>query len=177
MAVKGQTGSGVRPEQASSKRAHSETMLTASLYTNIAFFILFQHSFSVLSNEVSAIPSAAAATAVDVFGNASHASQLDKLSSSPLVHDDPSVLAAVAPGPGGVSEVDSGGGSIAGGHQRLPVFPERTDAVYFVVAVVGGAKVWGRMLGKTLLDLGPPFNNPHGPPLRPIYVDMPKNGR
>lgn len=148
-------------------------MLTASLYTNIAFFILFQHSFSVLSNEVSAIPSAA----VDVFGNASHASQLDKLSSSTLVHDDPSVLAAVAPGPGGVSEVDSGGGSIAGGHQRLPVFPERTDTVYFVVAVVGGAKVWGRMLGKTLLDLGPPFNNPHGPPLRPIYVDMPKNGR
>lgn len=139
---------------------HSETMLTASLYTKIAFFILFQHYFSVLSNEVSAIPSAVE----DVFSNASNASQLDNVSPN-LVHDDPSVAAA----PLGVSEVD--------GHQRLPVFPERQDAVYFVVAVVGGAKAWGRMLGKTLLDLGPPFNNPQGPPLRPIYVDMPKNGR
>lgn len=145
-------------------------MLTTSLYTNIAFFILFKHYFSVLSNEVSAIPSAVAA-AEDVFGNASQASQLDRLL---LVHDDP-LLETAASGAAsvGLSQVDGG----AGGHQRLPVFPERTDAVYFVVAVVGGAKMWGRMLAKTLLDLGPPFNSPHGPPLRPIYVDMPSNGR
>lgn len=143
-------------------------MLTTSLYTNIAFLILFQHYFSVLSNEVSAIQSAVAA-AEDVFGNASQASQLDRLL---LVHDDPSSLGTAASV--GLSQVDGGAG---GHHQRLPVFPERTDAVYFVVAVVGGAKMWGRMLAKTLLDLGPPFNSPHGPPLRPIYVDMPSNGR
>lgn len=87
-----------------------------------------------------------------------------------LVHDDPSVASV------GHSEVD-GAAAGSGIGQRLPVFPERTDAVYFVVAVVGGAKMWGRMLAKTLQDLGPPFNNPHGPPLRPIYVDMPQNGR
>lgn len=121
-------------------------MLTASLYTNLVFFILFQYYFSVLSNEVNA--AAAATTSDHVFGNASSsASQSDA--------------------------VDGGGGGVG----RLPVFPERTDAVYFLVAVVGGAKMWGRMLAKTLQDLGPPFNNPHGPPLRPIYLDMPQNGR
>lgn len=127
---------------------HSETMLTSSLYTNIAFFILFQHYFSVLSNEVSVIQNATD----DVFG---HASQFGD-----AAHDDDP----------GVSEID-------GIHQQMPVFPERRDAVYFVVAVAGGAKTWGRLLAKTLLDLGPPFNNPQGPPLRPIYVDMPQNGR
>ena len=106
-----------------------------------------------------------------------NASRLGEVNEFPLVHDEPLEDVENAPlagGAGGVSGVDGGGGV---GHPRLPVFPERTDAVYFVVAVVGGAKVWGRMLAKTLLDLGPPFNNPHGPPLRPIYVDMPQNGR
>lgn len=118
-------------------------MLTASLYTNLVFFILFQHYFSVLSNEVNAAGTTSASD--DVFGNvSSSASQSD---------------------------------AVDGGAGRLPVFPERTDAVYFLVAVVGGAKMWGRMLAKTLQDLGPPFNNPHGPPLRPIYLDMPQNGR
>lgn len=59
----------------------------------------------------------------------------------------------------------------------LPIFPERSDAVYFVVAVSGGAKNWGRTLARTLLDMGPPFSNPQGPPLRPIYVDLPPSGR
>lgn len=59
----------------------------------------------------------------------------------------------------------------------LPIFPERPDAVYFVVAVSGGAKVWGRTLARTLLDMGAPFSNPQGPPLRPIYVDLPSSGR
>ena len=59
----------------------------------------------------------------------------------------------------------------------LPIFPERTDAVYFVVAVSGGAKTWGRTLARTLLDMGAPFSNPQGPPLRPIYVDLPSSGR
>lgn len=60
---------------------------------------------------------------------------------------------------------------------ELPIFPERPDAVYFVVAVSGGAKSWGRALARTLLDMGPPFSNPQGPPLRPIYVDLPISGR
>lgn len=59
----------------------------------------------------------------------------------------------------------------------MPIFPERPDAVYFVVAVSGGAKSWGRALARTLLDMGPPFSDPQGPPLRPIYVDMPASGR
>lgn len=60
---------------------------------------------------------------------------------------------------------------------ELPIFPERPDAVYFVVAVSGGAKSWGRALARTLLDMGAPFSNPQGPPLRPIYVDLPTSGR
>lgn len=60
---------------------------------------------------------------------------------------------------------------------ELPIFPERTDVVYFVVAVAGGAKSWGRTLARTLLDMGAPFSNPQGPPLRPIYVDLPASGR
>lgn len=139
---------------------HSETMLTTSLYTNIAFLILLQHYFSVLSNEVSAIQSA---------GDYGH-------NASQLVHDGPADAAIAAGYQLGVREM-GGGATGVGGSQRLPVFPERTDAVYFIVAVVGGAKTWGRMLAKTLLDLGPPFNNPQGPPLRPIYLDMPQNGR
>lgn len=59
----------------------------------------------------------------------------------------------------------------------LPIFPERPDAVYFVVAVAGGAKTWGRTLARTLLDMGAPFSSPQGPPLRPIYVDLPSSGR
>lgn len=58
-----------------------------------------------------------------------------------------------------------------------PIFPERTDAVYFVVAVSGGIKNWGRVLARTLLDMGDVFSSPNGPPLRPIYVDLPANGR
>jgi hypothetical protein len=60
---------------------------------------------------------------------------------------------------------------------NLPVFPERPDAVYFIVAVKGGAKTWSRTLARTLLDMGPPFGSPQGPPLRPIYVDLPQNGK
>lgn len=59
----------------------------------------------------------------------------------------------------------------------LPIFPERSDAVYFVVAVAGGAKTWGRTLARTLLDMEAPFSSPLGPPLRPIYVDLPSSGR
>ncbi|KAL7022948.1 hypothetical protein ACKWTF_012435 [Chironomus riparius] len=60
---------------------------------------------------------------------------------------------------------------------NYPIFPERTDAVYFVVAVSGGIKNWGRVLARTLLDMGDVFSSPTGPPLRPIYVDLPANGR
>lgn len=63
----------------------------------------------------------------------------------------------------------------AGG--RLPEFPQRPDAVYFVVAVTGGAKIWSRTLARTLIDMGSPFASPQGPPLRPLYVDIPPNGR
>lgn len=60
---------------------------------------------------------------------------------------------------------------------NLPVFPERADAVYFVVAVTGGGKSWGRALAKTIIDMGEPFDDPQGPPLRPIYVDLPASER
>lgn len=59
----------------------------------------------------------------------------------------------------------------------LPVFPERSDVVYFIVAVPGGAKSWGNTLARTLLDMGPPFESPQGPPLRPLFVDLPQKGR
>lgn len=68
-------------------------------------------------------------------------------------------------------------GSQSSDSSNLPVFPERPDAVYFIVAVVGGAKTWGRTLARTLLDMGQPFESPQGPPLRPLYVDLPQNGR
>lgn len=60
---------------------------------------------------------------------------------------------------------------------RLPEFPQRNDAVYFIVAVVGGAKIWSRTLARTLIEMGPPFGSPQGPPLRPLYIDLPANGR
>lgn len=60
---------------------------------------------------------------------------------------------------------------------RLPEFPQRSDAVYFIVAVSGGAKIWSRTLARTLIDMGPPFGSPQGPPLRPLYIDLPANGR
>lgn len=60
---------------------------------------------------------------------------------------------------------------------KMPEFPQRQDAVYFIVAVAGGAKLWGRTLARTLIDMGEPFASPQGPPLRPIYVDIPPNGR
>ncbi|KAG4073833.1 hypothetical protein HA402_014038 [Bradysia odoriphaga] len=59
----------------------------------------------------------------------------------------------------------------------LPEFPQRPDSVYFVVAVAGGAKVWGRTLARALLDMGHPFTSPQGPPLRPLYIDLPPHGR
>ncbi|XP_053686430.1 uncharacterized protein LOC128735972 [Sabethes cyaneus] len=61
--------------------------------------------------------------------------------------------------------------------ESQPIFPERSDAVYFVIALHGGSKVWSRTLARTLLDLGVPFSNPQGPPLRPIILDLPPNGR
>lgn len=67
--------------------------------------------------------------------------------------------------------------SFTGQPGELPIFPERNDAVYFVVAVSGGAKSWGRTLARALLDMGAPFSSPQGPPLRPIYVDLPASGR
>lgn len=72
------------------------------------------------------------------------------------------------------SSISFAAGQSAG---ELPIFPERADAVYFVVAVSGGAKSWGRALARTLLDMGAPFSSPQGPPLRPIYVDLPSSGR
>jgi hypothetical protein len=45
---------------------------------------------------------------------------------------------------------------------NLPIFPERNDAVYFVVAVAGGFKSWGRIMARTLLDMGDMFGSPLG---------------
>lgn len=60
---------------------------------------------------------------------------------------------------------------------RLPEFPHRSDAVYFIIAVSGGAKIWARTLARTLIEMGAPFDSPQGPPLRPLYIDLPANGR
>lgn len=61
---------------------------------------------------------------------------------------------------------------------QLELMKPRPDAVYFIVAVIGGAKIWGRTLARTLHEMGPPFSgDPLGSPLRPIYVDLPTNGR
>ena len=113
-----------------------------AVYTQIAFFILLQNDFSVLSYDLLLLTNSTTL-------NGSSGPHAQALVASPQD-------SASAP---------------------LPVFPERPDAVYFVVAVVGGGKLWGRTLAKTLLDLGAPFNNPQGPPLRPIFVDLPQNGR
>lgn len=75
---------------------------------------------------------------------------------------------------GSSSPSSTGAGSSAG---LQPVFPERSDAAYFIVAINGGAKRWSRILAKTLMDMGPPIGSPLGPPLRPIYVDLPTTGR
>lgn len=79
------------------------------------------------------------------------------------------------PSSGPASSASGSVGISAAGLQ--PVFPERSDAAYFIVAVNGGAKVWSRILAKTLMDMGPPIGSPLGPPLRPIYVDLPSSGR
>lgn len=61
---------------------------------------------------------------------------------------------------------------------QLDLMKPRPDAVYFIVAVIGGAKIWARTLARTLHEMGPPFSgDPLGSPLRPIYVDLPTNGR
>lgn len=52
------------------------------------------------------------------------------------------------------------------------------NAIYFVVAVMGGAKIWSRTLSRTLSDMGTSFDKSTlGTPLKPIYVDLPANGR
>lgn len=69
-------------------------------------------------------------------------------------------------------------GDIVNDPHQADLMKPRSDAVYFVVAVIGGAKVWARTLARTLHELGPPFSgDPLGSPLRPIYVDLPTNGR
>lgn len=61
---------------------------------------------------------------------------------------------------------------------QLELSKPRSDAVYFIVAVIGGAKLWARSLARTLNEMGPPFSgDPLGSPLRPIYIDLPTNGR
>lgn len=61
---------------------------------------------------------------------------------------------------------------------QLELMKPRPDAVYFIVAVIGGAKIWARTLARTLHEMGPPFSGDAlGSPLRPIYVDLPTNGR
>lgn len=68
-------------------------------------------------------------------------------------------------------------GSISTDHIVDGNMKSRPDAVYFVVAVIGGAKIWARTLVQTLIDMGPPFSDSLGSPLKPIYVDLPTNGR
>ncbi|ETN66289.1 hypothetical protein AND_001910 [Anopheles darlingi] len=97
----------------------------------------------------------------------------------PMVYDGSSevVAAAAAMLLKGGHQHGSSSSAFAVDDGAQPVFPERPDAVYFAVAVTGGAKLWGRTLARTLIDMGPPFGNPQGPPLRPIYIDLPDNGR
>uniref|UniRef100_A0A182Y0Z7 Ionotropic glutamate receptor C-terminal domain-containing protein n=1 Tax=Anopheles stephensi TaxID=30069 RepID=A0A182Y0Z7_ANOST len=97
-----------------------------------------------------------------------------------LVRDGTGIHYAALSGPSGMAAEmlkahPAGSFSVDDGSQ--PVFPDRPDAVYFAVAVTGGAKLWGRTLARTLIDMGPPFGNPQGPPLRPIYINLPDSGR
>lgn len=80
-------------------------------------------------------------------------------------------------GPSSPSAASSSSSSAGSSTVLQPVFPERSDAAYFIVAINGGAKLWSRILAKTLMDMGPPIGSPLGPPLRPIYVDLPSTGR
>ncbi|XP_055628546.1 uncharacterized protein LOC129769999 isoform X2 [Toxorhynchites rutilus septentrionalis] len=63
------------------------------------------------------------------------------------------------------------------GDSTQPIFSDGIDATYFVVALHGGAKLWGRSLTRTLLDMGAPFSNPKGPPLKPLIVELQSDGR
>lgn len=52
------------------------------------------------------------------------------------------------------------------------------NVVYFVVAVMGGAKIWSRTLERTLSEIAASFNtNIDETVLKPIYIDLPANGR
>lgn len=74
--------------------------------------------------------------------------------------------------------MDSSSSSSSTTDPQLDLMKPRSDAVYFIVAVIGGAKIWARTLARTLHEMGPPFSgDPLGSPLRPIYVDLPTNGR
>lgn len=53
-----------------------------------------------------------------------------------------------------------------------------TNATYFVVAVMGGAKIWSRTLSRTLSEIEASlFKNSSRASLKPIYVDLPSSGR
>lgn len=85
-----------------------------------------------------------------------------------FVNSDIQLPQSDAPSPGSIDPSN---------HMTESNIKTRTDAVYFVVAVIGGAKIWARTLARTLNDMGPPFNDSMGSPLRPIYIDLPTNGR
>lgn len=52
------------------------------------------------------------------------------------------------------------------------------NVVYFIVAVMGGAKIWSRTLERTLSEIAVSFNtNIDETVLKPIYIDLPANGR
>lgn len=137
--------------------AAAAVMLTVSLYTHIVYCILLQNYVSVLSYEV--LDEQSNVTVAHSLVAAANASQYAVVEEEHQDRRQPPIH---------VLEDEPG----------LPVFPQRPDAVYFIVAAVGGAKMWARTLAKTLLDLGVPFSSQgQGPVLRPVYLDMPQNGR
>lgn len=105
----------------------------------------------------------------------SSSSQFETLPVPEALYENKQPPPSSGPSVSSSSSSSSASSSAAAGLQ--PVFPERSDAAYFIVAINGGAKVWSRVLAKTLMDMGPPIGSPLGPPLRPIYVDLPNTGR
>lgn len=66
-----------------------------------------------------------------------------------------------------------------GSADKLPEKSKPTmNATYFVVAVMGGAKIWSRTLSRTLTEIEASLDkNSSRAPLKPIYVDLPASGR
>lgn len=51
------------------------------------------------------------------------------------------------------------------------------DTVYFIIAITGGGKLWGHTLDQLLIDIGYPIVERQRVLLKPLYINLPQNGR